>query len=493
MPLTYARLLNNAGRSSSAAPWLLLASAPSIPTVGEGHVSTSPDAAGMSIRLSDLLSALSYALDLAEGEPQGHAARTCLIGMRLAEALRLDSETRAALYYALLLKDAGSPSTAAALADLFACDDQVIKQDLKISDWTRRMEYARIAARCASMSQAPRKGGHVLKIALAGPRRLRALARVRGEYGAAIVRRLGLSEATAEAIRAVDEHWDGRGHPHGVRAGGIPVSARIALLAQAVDAVHVRHGLDAAFEVVRQRRGTWFDPDLVDALCAGRGDRDWWNNLLQSDLISAVVEAEPHDHVRYLSEAGIDEVAEAFAEITDAKTPFAHHNSSEIAKLAVVIARQCGVGPLGQRRIYRAALLHDIGTLGVSYRTLAKPGPLTPDEHKAIERHPIHTGEILSRAGALQDIAAMAALHHERLDGSGYPQGLTQKRLDLQARILAVADVYVAMINHRTYRKALPPQVALALLRSEAEEGCFDARVVQALSRSLPEAAAAAT
>ncbi len=183
----------------------------------------------------------------------------------------------------------------------------------------------------------------------------------------------------------------------------------------------------------------------------------------------------------------MDELAEAFADIIDAKTPFTRGNSTAIATRAVAIARECKVGPATQRRIYRAALLHDIGNLGVSNRILAKPGPLSPEEHAAIELHTVHTWEILSRATALQDVAGTAALHHERLNGSGYPKGVNRKRLDLPARILAVADVYVALISQRPYRQALPPEVALALLRTEAEEGGFDASVVQALSRTLQE------
>jgi HD-GYP domain-containing protein (c-di-GMP phosphodiesterase class II) len=439
-------------------------------------------------RLSELLAALSCALDLSEGEPYGHAARSCLIAMRLGGALTLRPEMLEALYYAVLLKDAGGSGTAAGLADLFGCDDHAVKQDLRTSDWTRRLEFARVAARAAETHHPlPGRVRRTLEIALAGPRGLWQLMRTRGERGAAIARRLGLPEAAAEAVRTLNEHWDGRGLPEGTRGEAIPLLARIALLAQTVDAVHVRHGRDAAFDVARRRRATWFDPDLVAALWTLHDDRDWWNGLLHDDLVAQVAGAELQDRVCYLGESGIDDVAAAFAEIVEAKTTFTRGNTTEVAKLSVALARTCGMGPAGQRRVHRAALLHDIGTLGISHRILAKPGPLTPDQHKAIERHPLDTWEILSRAPALEDVAAVAAAHHERLDGSGYPKGLTSKELDLSSRILAVADVYVALISERPYRPAIPPEVAIALLQSDADEGRFDPRMVRTLSRLLVE------
>lgn len=439
------------------------------------------------LRLSELLCALSSALDLSEGEPYGHAARSCLIAMRLGSALGLDSETADALYHAVLLKDAGGSGVAAALADLFGCDDHAIKEDLRLRDWTRRIEYARLTWRVGTQDRPIRRLRRSLAMALTGPRALREPMRTRGQRGAMIVRRLGLPDEAAEAIEALNEHWDGRGLPAGRRGEAIPLLARIALLAQTVDAVHARQGAEAAFAAVRRRRGTWFDPTIVDALGTFRDDRAWWSGLLHDDLVAHVAAAEPEDCVRYLDDSGIDEVAATFADIVETKTLFARGKAAEVARLSVALSRTCGMGPAGQRRAHRAALLHDIGTLGVSQRILTKPSPLTAEEQKAINRHPIDTREILSRAPSLEEVAAVAAAHHERLDGSGYPKGVTSKELDLASRILAVADVYVALISERPYRPAIPPDVALGLLRSDAEEGRFDPRIVRALTRLLVE------
>jgi HD-GYP domain-containing protein (c-di-GMP phosphodiesterase class II) len=440
------------------------------------------------LRLSELVAGLSHGLDLAEGQPYGHAMRSCLIGMRLAEGLHVNADLRAALYYALLLKDAGGPRIAAALSALFGGDDHAIKRALLTDDWTGRWGVALVASRHTPVGQSlavrlPR----ILNFAFRGSREIGRLLRDRGEGGAAVVRRLGLPDEAAEAVRTLHEHWDGGGLPNGARGEAIPLLARIALLAQTFDAICAAEDLDAAFRMIGRRRRTWFDPGLVDTLWSWHDDREWWTALLRDDLPARVVDAEPPGRVRSVDERRLDEVCEVFAEIIDAKTPFTAQNSTQIARWAVAIARERGASPAEHRQVYRAALLHDIGTLGVSHRTLAKPGPLTTDEHKAIERHAVHTWEILSRIAPLQTAASTAALHHERLDGSGYPHGVDQTRLDLPARILAVADVYVALISARPYRPAFPPEVALALLRGEGDEGRFDPKVVRTLTRILQD------
>jgi len=244
------------------------------------------------LRLSELVAALSHGLDLAEGQPYGHAIRSCLIGTRLAEGLHVNADVRAALYYALLLKDAGGPRIATALADLFGCDDHTIKRALLTDDWTGRWGVAIVANRHTAVGQPfavrlPR----ILPLAVSGSREIGRLLRDRGEGGAAVVRRLGLPDEAAEAVRALHERWDGCGHSNGARGKAIPLLARIALLAQTFDAVCAAEDLDAAFEMIRRRRRTWFDPDLVDALWAWRDDREWWTALLRDDLLARVVEA----------------------------------------------------------------------------------------------------------------------------------------------------------------------------------------------------------
>ena len=179
------------------------------------------------IALSELIGALSRALDVAEGEPPGHAVRSCLIGMRIADALDLESDSRSDLFYALLLKDAGCSANAAHMAALFGADDQVAKRTSKLVNWARPLDAfvwsLRTVAPEGSLAE---RAGRLRAIRNEG-QVTRSLMRARCHRGAEIVLKLGFSEATADAIRALDEHWDGLGQPLGLRGAEIPIAARM--------------------------------------------------------------------------------------------------------------------------------------------------------------------------------------------------------------------------------------------------------------------------
>jgi putative nucleotidyltransferase with HDIG domain len=224
------------------------------------------------------------------------------------------------------------------------------------------------------------------------------------------------------------------------------------------------------------------DEDLFDALLAWAGDGAW-RSLVLRRAWRLVVGAEPPDRAPGVEEGEVDEVVEALARLIDAKAGTPEH-SLRVAACARGIARGLGMSAASQRRLYRAGLLHDIGKLGVPDRILEKPGPLTPREKRSMDRHPIYTWKILSRVPVCQPFARMAALHHERLDGGGYPWKLSGARLDREARILAVAQVYEGMTSPRSARLALPAAAALSLLREEAGIG-LDAEAILGLTRHL--------
>jgi HD-GYP domain-containing protein (c-di-GMP phosphodiesterase class II) len=159
-------------------------------------------------------------------------------------------------------------------------------------------------------------------------------------------------------------------------------------------------------------------------------------------------------------------------------------HTRRVAELAVRIGDELGLAPGRLRELALGGLLHDMGKLAVPDAILCKPGPLDDEEFAVIRRHPADGDELLADLGFAARIRRMVRGHHERLDGSGYPDALTGGCLDLETRILAVADVYDALVSPRVYRDAWPAQRALALLRSEAGTG-FDERCVAALERLL--------
>ena len=158
-------------------------------------------------RLSEVLSALSFALDLVEGQAEGHTVRSCLVGMRIAGRLGLDEERRSALFYALLLKDAGCSSNASRMSTLFDADDMEAKRKVKTVDWTIMPHAAIYAARTVSPEGSLlAKARKMVQFASSGRAESRNLIRIRCERGAEITRLMGFPEETAQTIRGLDEH-----------------------------------------------------------------------------------------------------------------------------------------------------------------------------------------------------------------------------------------------------------------------------------------------
>lgn len=438
-------------------------------------------AAGEQISLGEVVASLSHALDLTEGQPLGHAMRTCVIGMRIAEECRLSSADRSSLYYALLMKDAGCSANASRFAAVFGTDDRSAKPRMKVADWHRKLG---LAAKTFAVAGTGR--GMLARI-----RHFAAIARTedftreiiqtRCERGSAIARRIGFPGDTADAIRSLDEHWCGLGYPDGKVGDEIPLLARIANLAQTIDAFLMDRGVEAALRVVKERRGAWFDPRLCEVVRTWTPDDPLWRTLRRPDLDAVVVGLEPEGRHLTVDGDGLDEVARAFADIIDAKSPFTWHHSVRVADLAREAMSHLGADADEQRRLYRAGLLHDIGKLGVSNMILDKPGKLEAWERQEVERHPMHSLAILMRVTTFGDLAWTASVHHEALDGSGYPWKLTAKQLDSAARTLAVADVYDALTADRPYRAAMSRDDALRII--EQQRGVrLDADSIDAIS-----------
>jgi HD-GYP domain-containing protein (c-di-GMP phosphodiesterase class II) len=398
--------------------------------------------------------------------------RTCLIGMRIGETIGLSSEERSALFYALLMKDLGCSSNAARFAALFAADDQNLKAAIKTINWTRAVESFRFVSR----NVAPgafwlRRVWQVMAVLSRGPEGAREVVRTRCERGADIARMLQFSNDTVQAIRALDEHWNGQGQPYGLKGRQIPVLGRILGLAQTFEVFATTYDLGTAFDMAAARRGRWFEPALVDALVSLRGDAAFWQQLRDGDLMSQIAAIEPADRVIVADDARLDEVAQAFARVIDAKSPWTYRHSNGVADVALVVGARMGLGAQALRELKRAALLHDLGKLAVSNLILDKPGKLRDSEIVAMRRHPAHTLEILTRVGCFRHLAGVAAAHHERLDAGGYHLGLEAASISLPSRILCVADICDALRASRPYRAGLPVERVLEIMGRESGTG----------------------
>lgn len=432
--------------------------------------------------LAKLIGALSYALDITEGQPAGHCVRCCLIGMRIGAALGLPEASLWELYYTLLLKDVGCSSNAARICELYMTDDLAFKRDFKWVDGSFP-QVARFVLEHTGLGAGLIDKFKVLLSSLrTREQAAQELIETRCQRGASIARRLRFDERVAQGVHSLDEHWDGKGRPDHLAGKGISIYSRIALLAQVVDVFHTAGGPEAALEEAQARRGTWFDPRLVDALAGFGPDDPLWAGLNAKDLNEVVFAAEPALQRVVVDEEYLDAVAAAFGEIVDSKSPYTAGHSGRVALYADLIAAEVGLSAERRRWLYRGALLHDVGKLGVSNSILDKPGKLTAGEWDLVKRHASYTEEILSRIPQFDELAVIAAAHHERLDGKGYPRGITAEQIALETRIITCADIFDAITAERPYRAAVPIDQTLVIMR-ESVGTALDARCFEALER----------
>jgi HD-GYP domain-containing protein (c-di-GMP phosphodiesterase class II) len=186
-----------------------------------------------------------------------------------------------------------------------------------------------------------------------------------------------------------------------------------------------------------------------------------------------------------LSAAELRGLAHLFAQTVDAKSAYTARHSHGVAALAVHLAQGAGLPRAEVDQVEVAALLHDLGKLQIPDEVLDKPGPLTPQEFALMRRHAQGSHDILARIPGLERVAELAGLHHELLDGSGYPRGYTAERIPLAARVITVADIFQALAQHRPYRRALAPEVVVEILREYVRRGRLDAGLVQAVESDL--------
>jgi putative nucleotidyltransferase with HDIG domain len=440
---------------------------------------SAPVFAPTQLRMSDLISALSYALDLTEGQPMGHAVKCCLLSMRLADILQLPVQQKSDLYYATLLKDAGCSSNAARMYDILGGDERKAKQEVKSTDWTR-VSFDGLEYLLRNVMPGRSRLERVFAIASVATNRdaqTRELINMRCDRGAQIARKIGFSEAIGSAIFNLDEHWNGKGFPAGRKGQDIPLFSRIMNLCQTLEVFVTLNGVSDAFQVLRDRSGSWFDPELVQASGALEKNAELWKIIEEDRVREEVMDLEPISVSLYVDEAKLDNVCEAFANVIDIKSPYTHSHSRGVTSVAVAICQRLGLPEEQVTLVRRAALLHDIGKLSVPNNILDKAGKLTAAEWETVRLHPYYTQRILERVRGFQHLAFIASSHHERLDGSGYFRNLRASQIPPAARAIAVADVYDALSSKRPYRSALAKNEVFRIMAADVphalDEDCF--------------------
>jgi HD-GYP domain-containing protein (c-di-GMP phosphodiesterase class II)/DNA-binding CsgD family transcriptional regulator len=276
-------------------------------------------------------------------------------------------------------------------------------------------------------------------------------------------------------VTHVFERWDGRGLPRHLKGESIAAAARVVAVAWDATFFHERAGAEAATSVIKQRAGSKYDPHVAACFC--RDGPRLLADAAAGSAWEAALAAEP-GNVGWLSDEQFDRAVRGIAAFADLVSPYLLGHSSGVSDLAAAAAMRCGVAATDAAAIRQAGLLHDIGRTGVSASIWNKAGVLSDGERERVRLHPYYTERVLARADGLATSGRLAALHHERLDGSGYHRAANASAQPVAARILAAADVYQALREPRPYRSAHQPEVAAEILRAAVRSGQLDGDAV---------------
>jgi len=385
------------------------------------------------IHPSNLVSALSIALELSTDGLSKHHWRTALIAGRIAEHIGLNEGQQQILVYAALLHDIGAVSNWSERKKL---------QEFKVADDVYRHAEA---------------GYELLKDS--------------PQFG-----------ILAETIRHHHDKWDGSS-PSGLAGKDIPITSRIINLADRLeillkDKVYIFEQRPTMLSAIRELSGSYFDPELVRALHEFARQESFWLDLTNPNYYQ--------NFFRQIDTYGrmvfnIDDVvniAEIFATIIDRTSRFTGMHSRGVAQVSAFLAQARGYSREEIKLIKIAGLFHDLGKLAIPNEILESPNKLTDKEFSIIKQHPYYTYRILEQIDGFSLIAEWAAFHHETLDGAGYPFRMPESSLKLGSRIVSVADVFVALSENRPYRQALAVCEVERIMRGMADNRKIDSRVV---------------
>jgi HD-GYP domain-containing protein (c-di-GMP phosphodiesterase class II) len=429
------------------------------------------------VRLADLVAAFSLATDLGLGQPMDHVLRSWRIASQLGDHVGIEPDQRADLYYVVTLAWVGCVADTPEVAALFG-DDIAFRAD------SYQVDFAGL----------PLLGFMLRHIGAGRPplQRLRLAAGLVATGGKAVqlglmshclttarlAERFDLGEQVCGALQQVFARWDGKGIPGDLGGSAIDLPMRLFHLADTVEVHHRTAGAEAAVAVARAKRGTHFDPAIVDAFCSVAVDvlgdpateQDW----------DTLIGEEPSLQ-RRLTDEQLDRALEAIADFTDLRSVFRAGHSRTTAELAASAAAEFGLPESEVTTVRRAAWLHDVGLHGIPASILDKRDPLLAAERERLRMHPYYTERMLARVEPLARLGEVASLVRERSDGSGYPRRLTAATLPATARLLAAACAYCAMVEPRAHRPPMTSKQAAAELRREVRAGRLDATAVDAV------------
>jgi HD-GYP domain-containing protein (c-di-GMP phosphodiesterase class II) len=436
--------------------------------------------AGSGVRLAEVMAVLSIATDLGMGQPMEHAISTAILATRLGELAGLDDRGLHDAYYESLLRYIGCNADTYWLSSIIG-DELALRSEIAPIDSADNRRILNLMLRYIRKATA---GGSFAGTLQAMAQGLSQLANVKSEFfpghcevARRLAARLGFPQSYVETAGQIYARWDGKGVP-ALKGEEISPAMLVASLAHDGVIFYRMGGIGAATAMARQRSGGAHSPRLAEIFCANA--TKLFAGLEEEPAWETVLAVEPGER-RVLDEHELDNVCEVIADYVDIKSPWFLEHSRMVSSLAAESAVRCGLPAVDVTMVRRAGFLHDIGKVGVSAGIWGKPGGLTEREWELVRMHPYHAERILARSPALAGPAAIAALHHERLDGSGYYRGVNGAMLPPAARVLATANRYCSLTERRPYRPRCRPEEAAESLRMEVKRGAFDPVIVDAV------------
>jgi HD-GYP domain-containing protein (c-di-GMP phosphodiesterase class II) len=425
------------------------------------------------MRLAELVGTLSMAADAGAGLPDHHALRGAIVAVQLADLVGADEATRRASYYLSLLALSGCSAESHTAAEALVDEVDIGAQTYGL-DWGSPAEMMPVVLRMARHGRGPIGGMLAMARVMGKLAGMAEVGRAHCEVAIHLAGRFGFDEPFRAALFQAFERWDGSGKPKRAKGEAIALAMRIAHVAIDANIGHRLGGVEGALTLTRKHARRGLDPALVERfarsaaeVCGPLDDPSPWNTALA---------AEPLPH-RVADDEATEEALRAMANFTDLKCRFTVGHSTGVAALAGAAARKLGLGDAQAQVLARAGLVHDVGRVAITAAIWDKAGPLTDTERERIRLHAYVGERVLSRAEGLRDVAEIATLAHERLDGTGYHRRLPAAACTQAARVLAAADVYQALREQRPHRAAFSADEAASELGAMARGGglCPDA------------------
>lgn len=370
--------------------------------------------------MNELVSAIAYVLDvMSEGTNLYHSWRVSIFASQFAKAVAPDE--RKTIFYASLLHDIG----------YLALPEHITHYLFMLED----------------PAQDPIVLSHPI-------------------IGAELTSQIPNLSMIAKLILNHHEWYNGKGYPLGRQRNEIPLGSQIILLSDQIDML-MRDESVRGIKAVEKEMSAWSNErasaDLIDAAIKVLGDGGLFDEVSDIEKIPAVfnsirLETGQVDIPSSADAVGI--ACEVFSQLIDTKHPSMIGHSKRVSVYAMLIALAMNLSHDEITKVKWAALLHDVGKLGVSRSLINKPGKLTSQEYETVKTHAIYTRELLETITDFREIALIASSDHERYDGKGYPMGLKGEAIPFATRIISVADSFDAMTSTRTYRRAMPKEAA---------------------------------